>query len=316
MEGRQSPGEVLQALFSHLEAAERPDFATLPTAAYAFLGALSALHALGLVSASEHQEWQRRADVEMKRLTDPERVPKLTDLMPPGSRSWEAPEAKQAGLSLLREITGDLRRTRAALLAAGLPSADIGGRGYGAVEALHQVGLLDEEERLEWNNRVAAVLTEGMPNATRITEASLAPDTAVSARFGPVSGERRPPPPRIHPRRTFSGSGPRKLLSVVGGGRSPDDPRLEHVELFEDGVVVTWTHARYSRDGLPDQPRVRLHDDAGTEYLMHSGGGGSFGDVVRSQQVFVPAVPVAAGMLEVQIEEEAWRLPLEAEPRD
>ena len=315
MAGHQSPGEALEALFSHVEAAERPEFSPLPRDAYAFLGALSAFRALGLVSESEHQHWQRRVSAEMARLTDPERVQELKEWVAPGSLSWEEPDAKRAALSLLQDITGDLHRTREALLATGTSaSGELGWRGYGAVEALHHVGLLDEDERLEWNKRVAQVLTAGMPEVTRVREPAITRDPAVPVTFG-AADHQRPPSPRLHPHRTFSGIGPRTLLGVDADARARHEPSLQQVELFEDGVVVTWTEIRESGNSLRNQPRVGVRDDVATEYLMHSGGGSSFGDVIRSHQVFVPAMPDTASMLEVQIEDTAWRLALDAQPR-
>lgn len=95
------------------------------------------------------------------------------------------------------------------------------------------------------------------------------------------------------------------------------------VELFDDGLVVHYTHDQEPESIEPKSvsdsdlmlkafepwASIRVEDDLGTEYHQHGGGGGGV-KVVHSSFSFSPAVPDAARTLRISSRSGTVELPL------
>lgn len=145
---RQSPQQVLLRLFTQLEATEAPDLVVLPAPLYAFLGALDACRRIGAISEDEEREWHGKAEREMTRLTESPQAKQLAELV---HLRAEVPsddrQRKDIAVDLLDEVCRGLAPP-------GQHAETTAWQGYGAIDALRRVGLLDEEEASEYRDRI------------------------------------------------------------------------------------------------------------------------------------------------------------------
>jgi hypothetical protein len=313
---RQSPHEVVEALFSHVVAVEGPRPNVLPPQWHMCAAALAALHAVGVISDEEAGVWRERLESEAKRLMESERVHQMLEGLQPGPQSWSDAEAQQAALEFLATSIELTSHHREALRQSGVSagSTDLLSRGYGAVEALHSVGLIDDRERREWGKRFAEVAAATMPEGTRtITAPSQVRGRMARATRAPTPTNGEPALPRIdgvEAAQPFSGRGLREVL-LIRSDASDEAPRLQLVELHEDAVVIDWIQPARREPHVPSvYPRLVVRDDVGTQYTPRGGSGGSFGEMLRYRQAFVPAIPPRAVTLEVQLDAVQWRVSL------
>ena len=310
MAERQSPRGVLEALFSHVTAVEGRQSNVLPPQWHTCSGALAALQVVGLISDEEASVWRERLDDERNRLLDSHGSQRVEALLRPGSRRWGDQDAKRAALEFLARTIERTSHHREALrhLGSATVSTDLLSRGYGAIEVLYAVGLLDDRERRDWNGRFAEVAAATMPAATRtVPMPSLVPAQHVRATPGPV-GERSEPKPSSAPS-SFSGRALRRVL-MVQSSEPNEEARPRLIEFYDDGVVVDWVRPSHRDRRIPTMhPRIEVRDDVGTDYKSLGGGGGGFGETLRMRQTFVPAVPAQATTLDVQLDDVRWRIP-------
>ena len=311
----QSPREVLEALFSRVAAAEGPRHNLLPPEWHMCSAALAALQVVGLVSSEEANAWRARLEGERRRLADSEHAREAWELERPGPRPWGDREAKRAALELLARMLERTSHHREASRFSGSSagSTDLLNRGYGSIESLHAGGLLDDQERREWNKRFGEVAMATMPAGTSTVMPPLTTARQVRVERVSVSDSdevamrRLPPEPSF---RSFSGRVLRRVI-VVQCDQVHEEPQLLLIELHGDGVVIDWVQESRRDPDVPTlHPRLKVRDDAGTEYRPDGGGGGSFGQLRRMRQAFVPGVPAEATTLNVQLDAVQWRIPL------
>jgi hypothetical protein len=308
---RQSPQEALEALFSHATAVDRPDPNVLPVQWHMCSAAVAVLEVVGLITEKEAKSWRERLDAEGER----RRESALTEPPLAGPRAWADADAKEAGFEFLAGTLETTSHHREAMrrLRSATGSTDLLSRGYGAIEALRAVGLLDDRERQEWSGRFGEVAARTMPEATRtITPPQLTAVHAVRATGTAAVQHSKHAPPRIPSMPpTFSGRSLRRVLLIESAGIDRDArPRL--IEFYDDGVVLDWMKSKLNHDRHASNlhPRIELRDELGTDYLFRGGGGGGFGEMLRMRDIFVPAVPASAATLEVQLDDVCWRIPL------
>lgn len=203
-------------------------------------------HRLGAVSAEEMQTTRARLEAATTRLIEELRQ-----------------ECSQAG--------GDDREDKMA-------RADF------ALDALHQIGLLSEDEFFERVEEFDRLL--GLPGA---------PENLIEG----------PQLQRVD--RVIAGPAHR----VLG-------MRITAIALCEDGLVVHWHQLRETEGPDVDDvyedfefpSELDIEDDVGTDYDLHGGGSGGAGEVETGNAEYEPAVPKDAELLRISLGEEGWEIPL------
>ena len=233
--------------------------------------------------------------------------------MEEGRRGALRARAKRSAVDFLANTLSQVGLHRDAARAALPAPGELVHRGYGAIDALYAAGLLSDEERAEWNTRFGDASSGALPAATRTV-----PMPAMAARSPDIERRAVEPSACAHGSapagRSLSGLRPSEVL-LIRPDVNEQQPQLVLVELHEDGVIIDWIQLWCGPETAKANPRVAVRDNAGTEYVMISGSGGSLGENVRSRRAFVPEVPGHATVLEVQLETISWRIALDAVTR-
>jgi hypothetical protein len=317
MAGGQSPEEVLEALFSHLDHAP-PGANFLPGQWHSASGAVTALHAVGLLGNEDRERFSQRLAAYVERFHNSEEAQAFAQLMQRSHRPPAPEEMRLAAENALGEILDLVARGREAMRRSPDHAPDVTIRrddfmlqhAHGALQVLHRMGLVDDHERDEWSARFQAEGQLEPPGP--ITQVPVAEARAVPRAQAQVERAAQPPPPtEIRPfPPDFAAVGPARIVQV----HSPQTQELQvlFLELYADGTIVHWTHAA-NRGAEPHRryPRLSFTDGAETPYFMRGGHGGSYTtDEMRNQSILVPAVPRDAEWVEVGLDEFVWRIAL------
>ncbi|MGH9321982.1 MAG: hypothetical protein ACRD3V_19110 [Vicinamibacteria bacterium] len=229
-----------------------------------FESALQALLAVDALSPEEAELWRER----FHRL---------------GAASAEEMQTTRARLEetatrLIQELRQECSQT------GGDDREDKMARANFALDALHQIDLLSEEElfeRVEEFNRLL-----GLPD---------------------------------EPENLIEGPQLQRVDRVIAGPANRIlGMRITAIALCEDGLIVHWHRLRESQgpdvDDVYDEvefpPELEIEDDVDTEYDPHGGGSGGGGEVETGNAEFEPAVPKEAELLRISLDEEGWEIPL------
>lgn len=102
---------------------------------------------------------------------------------------------------------------------------------------------------------------------------------------------------------------------IPGPTTRPSGLTLISAELYSDGCLLVWQRPWAPDPGAehraPDYPEPSVSDDAGTEYRVVGGGGGSGGEQWRGRSVVLPAPPAEAATLVVRFGDEEFAISLD-----
>jgi hypothetical protein len=155
------------------------------------------------------------------------------------------------------------------LLPAGAPTDEDDDQMSAAIEVLERLGLLSEDEGMQWFDRALQV----DPDYEEGDDADDLPD--------------------------YEGRELRRVL--LGPLDEAGGVRVTSVELYEDAVMVRWSVSAGGRMDYDAEPELELSDDAGTDYGLIDGSSGSTSasEWVRGESTYVPGVPETATRLVV-----------------